>query len=34
MEDNDLWVAFFHGPDGNILVLMHVAPKGYTPAPV
>ena len=34
MEDHDLWMAFFHDPDGNVLALMHEAPKGYTPASV
>jgi len=32
MEDHDLWMAFFHDPDGHTLALMHEAPKGYTPA--
>jgi methylmalonyl-CoA/ethylmalonyl-CoA epimerase len=31
MEDHDLWMAFFHDPDGHTLALMHEAPKGYTP---
>jgi methylmalonyl-CoA/ethylmalonyl-CoA epimerase len=31
MEDHDLWMAFFHDPDGNALALMHEAPKGYVP---
>jgi methylmalonyl-CoA/ethylmalonyl-CoA epimerase len=32
MEDHDLWMAFFKDPAGNILALMHEAPKGYAPA--
>jgi methylmalonyl-CoA/ethylmalonyl-CoA epimerase len=32
MDDHDLWIAFFTGPDGHILVLMHEAPKGYAPS--
>lgn len=31
MEDHDLWMAFFHDPDGHTLALMHEAPKGYVP---
>jgi methylmalonyl-CoA/ethylmalonyl-CoA epimerase len=27
MEDHDLWMAFFKDPAGNILALMHEAPK-------
>jgi len=34
MEDHDLWMAFFHDPDRNVLALMHEAPKGYTPTSV
>ncbi len=34
MDDHDLWMAFFHDPDGHTLALMHEAPKGYTPASV
>ena len=33
MEDHDLWMAFFLGPDGHILALMQEAPKGYAPSP-
>jgi methylmalonyl-CoA/ethylmalonyl-CoA epimerase len=29
MEDHDLWMTFFKDPAGNILALMHEAPKGY-----
>ena len=32
MDDHDLWMAFFHDPDGHILALMHEAPKGYAPS--
>lgn len=33
MEDHDLWMAFFKDPAGNLLAIMHEAPKGYrTPA--
>jgi methylmalonyl-CoA/ethylmalonyl-CoA epimerase len=31
MEDHDLWMAFFKDPSGNVLALMHEAPKGYRP---
>jgi len=31
MDDHDLWMAFFHDPDGHTLALMHEAPKGYIP---
>jgi methylmalonyl-CoA/ethylmalonyl-CoA epimerase len=31
MDDHDLWMAFFHDPDGYNLALMQEAPKGYTP---
>jgi len=31
MEDHDLWMSFFHDPDGHILGLMMEAPKGYQP---
>jgi methylmalonyl-CoA/ethylmalonyl-CoA epimerase len=29
MDDHDLWMAFFTGPDGHTLALMHEALKGY-----
>ena len=29
MEDHDLWMTFFKDPSGNLLALMHEAPKGY-----
>jgi methylmalonyl-CoA/ethylmalonyl-CoA epimerase len=32
MEDHDLWMTFFHDPDGHTLALMQEAPKGYKPA--
>ena len=32
MEDHDLWMTFFHDPAGNMMALMHEAPKGYTPS--
>jgi methylmalonyl-CoA/ethylmalonyl-CoA epimerase len=32
MDDHDLWMAFFHDPDGYGLALMQEAPKGYIPA--
>jgi methylmalonyl-CoA/ethylmalonyl-CoA epimerase len=32
MADHDLWMAFFHDPDGHLLALMQEAPKGYRPA--
>ena len=32
MDDHDLWMAFFHDPDGHTLALMQEAPKGYAPA--
>ena len=32
MEDHDLWMAFFKDFSGNVLALMHEAPKGYQPA--
>ena len=32
MEDHDLWMAFFHDPDGHMLALMQEAPKGYVPS--
>lgn len=32
MEDHDLWMAFFKDPAGNMLALMHEAPKGYRPS--
>lgn len=32
MEDHDLWMTFFNDPAGNILALMHEAPKGYKPS--
>ena len=31
MEDHDLWMVFFKDPAGNLLALMHEAPKGYQP---
>jgi methylmalonyl-CoA/ethylmalonyl-CoA epimerase len=31
MDDHDLWMAFFHDPDGHSLALMQEAPKGYVP---
>jgi methylmalonyl-CoA/ethylmalonyl-CoA epimerase len=31
MDDHDLWMAFFHDPDGHTLALTHEAPKGYIP---
>jgi methylmalonyl-CoA/ethylmalonyl-CoA epimerase len=31
MDDHDLWMAFFHDPDGHTLALMQEAPKGYQP---
>jgi methylmalonyl-CoA/ethylmalonyl-CoA epimerase len=31
MDDHDLWMAFFHDPDGHMLALMQEAPKGYAP---
>ena len=31
MDDHDLWMAFFHDPDGHALALMQEAPKGYQP---
>jgi methylmalonyl-CoA/ethylmalonyl-CoA epimerase len=31
MEDHDLWIAFFHDPDGHVLALMCEAPRGYAP---
>ena len=31
MEDHDLWMTFFNDPAGNMLGLMHEAPKGYKP---
>jgi methylmalonyl-CoA/ethylmalonyl-CoA epimerase len=31
MDDHDLWMAFFHDPDGHTLALMQEAPKGYVP---
>jgi methylmalonyl-CoA/ethylmalonyl-CoA epimerase len=31
MEDHDLWMTFFHDPDGHILALMMEAPKGWGP---
>jgi methylmalonyl-CoA/ethylmalonyl-CoA epimerase len=31
MDDHDLWMAFFHDPDGHILALMQEAPVGYEP---
>lgn len=34
MEDHDLWMAFFHDPDGHTLALMHEAPKGYIPTSI
>ncbi len=32
MDDHDLWMAFFHDPDGHTLAVMQEAPKGYAPA--
>lgn len=32
MDDHDLWMAFFHDPDGHSLAVMQEAPKGYAPA--
>jgi methylmalonyl-CoA/ethylmalonyl-CoA epimerase len=32
MDDHDLWMAFFHDPDGHSFALMQEAPKGYTPS--
>jgi methylmalonyl-CoA/ethylmalonyl-CoA epimerase len=32
MEDHDLWMVFFRDSAGNVLALMHEAPKGYQPA--
>ena len=32
MDDHDLWMAFFHDPDGHGLALMQEAPKGYQAA--
>ena len=32
MEDHDLWMTFFSDPAGNMLALMHEAPKGYKPS--
>jgi methylmalonyl-CoA/ethylmalonyl-CoA epimerase len=29
MEDHDLWMVFFKDPAGNLLAMMHEAPKGY-----
>jgi methylmalonyl-CoA/ethylmalonyl-CoA epimerase len=34
MEDHDLWMTFFSDPAGNVLALMHEAPKGYKPAEI
>ncbi len=34
MDDHDLWMAFFHDPDGHSLALMQEAPKGYAPGAV
>jgi methylmalonyl-CoA/ethylmalonyl-CoA epimerase len=31
MDDHDLWMAFFHDPEGHSLALMQEAPKGYSP---
>lgn len=31
MEDHDLWMSFFHDPDGHVLALMCEAPKNYQP---
>lgn len=31
MHDHDLWLAFFHDPDGHTLALMQEAPKGFVP---
>jgi methylmalonyl-CoA/ethylmalonyl-CoA epimerase len=31
MADHDLWMTFFKDPAGNLLALMHEAPKGYKP---
>jgi methylmalonyl-CoA/ethylmalonyl-CoA epimerase len=31
MDDHDLWMTFFHDPDGHTLALMQEAPKGYKP---
>ena len=31
MADHDLWMVFFKDPAGNIMALMHEAPKGYKP---
>lgn len=31
MDDHDLWMAFFHDPDGHTLALMQEAPKAYQP---
>ena len=31
MDDHDLWMAFFHDPDGHSLAIMQEAPKGYSP---
>ena len=31
MEDHDLWMTFFRDPAGNMMALMHEAPKGYKP---
>ena len=32
MDDHDLWMAFFHDPDGHTLAVMQEAPKGYAPS--
>ncbi|HVZ99961.1 MAG TPA: VOC family protein [Caulobacterales bacterium] len=32
MDDHDLWMSFFHDPDGHVLALMCEAPRGYQPA--
>ena len=31
MDDHDLWMVFFHDPDGHSLALMQEAPKDYVP---
>jgi len=32
MQDHDLWMVFFKDSAGNVLGLMHEAPKGYSAA--
>jgi methylmalonyl-CoA/ethylmalonyl-CoA epimerase len=34
MADHDLWMTFFHDPDGHMLALMMEAPKGWKPSAI